>query len=257
MLPSSLEWQLFAALIALSALAWAPALLIAALMLLLSLTVAGLQAGQARLAPRYEGWRSRALVFVLCYLQPLVRSWARYRTRFLAYHPPTSAPGEQARAGQRLPLRGTKSVAYWAANGHGRTQFLDRVIGYLDEHRWGKVLDSGWSDWDLEIYCHPWTVVLARTAEEDHGGGKRLIRVRYRLRPAGYTKLLGLGAAVAGVAAVVLQLWPLAVVAGTLAALGLAAWWRGAHRAGQAMGLFDSAAGAMEMVPCPPAAKEE
>ena len=51
-------------------------------------------------------------------------------------------------------------------NGGDRTLLLQRVTAFLNEHGWGKTLDSGWSNWDLEVYCHPWTVVQVCTAQE-------------------------------------------------------------------------------------------
>src|SRR5205085_2003456 len=90
MLPSTLEWHAAAALLALAALFWGPALLGAAALLALSLLVAVLQAAQARLAPEHDGLTSRLLVAALCYAQPLVRSWkrllrVRYRLRAGGY----------------------------------------------------------------------------------------------------------------------------------------------------------------------------
>ena len=55
--------------------------------------------------------------------------------------------------------------------------------------RWGKTVDSGWSDWDVEVHYHPWTMLQVCSAQEDHADGKRLIRVRYRLRPTPLAQL--------------------------------------------------------------------
>jgi hypothetical protein len=137
----------------------------------------------------------------LCYAQPLVRSLARYRTRLLANDPPMAPPGPPKQPGRALPLTGTRTAAYWTEEGYERTELLGLVIAYLTEHRRGKTIDSGWSDWDLEVHCHPWTVVRVSTAQEEHGGGKRLIRVRYRLRPGRSMKGLTLAGALAGVVA--------------------------------------------------------
>ena len=48
-------------------------------------TFAMLQAAQARLAPAHDCVRSRLLIAALCYGQPLVRAWARYRTRYFTF----------------------------------------------------------------------------------------------------------------------------------------------------------------------------
>src|SRR5262249_38404482 len=141
--------------------------------------------------------------------------------------PGTAAPRSDGRV-ECLPLCGRQAVAYWTEGGYERTELLALVIAYLDENGWGKAIDSGWSDWDGEIYCHAWTVVQACTAQEDHGSGKRLIRVRFRLRPSGYLKVLGGAAALTGVAAGLLA-WPAASGATLLlgACLGICAAWLG------------------------------
>jgi hypothetical protein len=153
-------------------------------------------------------------------------------------------------------------VAYWTEAGYERTELLALVIAYLNENGWGKTIDSGWSDWDVEIYCHPWTVVQVCTAQEDHGSGKRLIRVRFRLRPSGYLKVLGGAAALTAVAAAGLLAWPAAAGATQLlgACLGICAvclgvWWRGTRRASQAIAVFDAKAGDLGLIRCDPAGR--
>jgi GT2 family glycosyltransferase len=250
MLPSTLEWHAAAALLALSALFWWPALIATGVMLVLSLFVACLQAAQARLAPERDGWASRVLVAALCYAQPLVRSWKRYCTRLLSYRPPISEPALAERRYAHMPLSGTLAVAYWSEEGCERTRLLDRVLAYLNEHAWGKVIDTGWSNWDLQLHCHPWTIVEVCTAEEDHGGGKRMLRVRYRLRAGGYIKALcGTALAVAPCAFALQEWWALAGAAGLLA-LAVGLWWRGMRRATQAVGVFDVAAAQLKLLRC-------
>src|SRR5262249_2264333 len=85
MLPSTLEWHVALALLGLAGLFWPAVWLAVAALLGLSVGVAVLQACQARLAPEYAGFKARCLIAALCYLQPLVRSWARYRTRLFSY----------------------------------------------------------------------------------------------------------------------------------------------------------------------------
>src|SRR5205823_2039150 len=160
--------------------------LAAAVLLALSLAVAVLQAIQARLTAAYGGFWSRSLIAALCYLQPLVRSWSRYHTRLFAYRPPAPDPEIlQSQAGP-IPLTGVRCVAYWSEQGVERTDLLGLAVAYLDEYRWGKVIDSGWSDWDLEVYCDRWTIIRVYSAQEEHGSGKRLIRVRFRMLAGRY-----------------------------------------------------------------------
>src|SRR5438105_3912595 len=106
MLPATLEWHLVIAIVALGALFWPLAWCVVAVLWSLSLVVAGLQAAQARLGPGRAGPASRLLVMALCYIQPLVRSWVRYRTRLFAYRPPDLHPDFRRRGSDCLPLFG-------------------------------------------------------------------------------------------------------------------------------------------------------
>ena len=54
--------------------------------------------------------------------------------------------------GRGLPLGGRRNSVYWSEEGCERTALLSLVVGYLNEHGWGKTIDSGWEDWDLEVY---------------------------------------------------------------------------------------------------------
>jgi GT2 family glycosyltransferase len=252
MLPATLEWHAALALVCLAAVFWPPAWGAAAGMFALSLAVAFLQAAQARLAPSHDGLRSRLLVMALCYAQPLIRSWWRYRTRLLAYRPPQGDIRALERHGGSMPLSGRHTVDYWSEDGPGRLELLGCVVLYLNEHRWGRVIDSGWSDWDLEIYCHPWTAVRVFTAEEEHGGNRKLIHVRYRLRTSGYLSAAAVLSVVAS--AVVTLFWPSlgAPVAALVLAGGLTIWGRGVGRAAHVLALFDRWAEDLGMIRCGP-----
>jgi GT2 family glycosyltransferase len=253
MLPGTLEWHLGLAVLAVAALFWPPGLAAVAALWGLSVLVAVLQAAQARLAPAHDGFRSRCLIALLCYLQPLVRSWHRYRTRLSSYRAAAQRPPEGQAGAEGLPLTGRLAVAYWSEEWRERTELLDRAVAYFNEFRWGKVVGSGWQDWDLRVFCHPWSVVEVCTAQEDHGGGKRLIRVRYRLRLSGYTRTVAGMAAFAGVVAVLLGAWGPALEAAALAAVCLAAWRRGARHAALVVGVFDLIARRLNLIRCEPA----
>jgi GT2 family glycosyltransferase len=252
MLPSTLEWHMAAALLAVVAAVFWPLLWVPVVaMLIWSLAVATLQATQARLAPAQDGFLARWMIAALVYVQPLVRSWARYRTRLIAYRPPAADP-EFQEGREYLPLSGRRVISYWTEDGAERTRLLELVTSYLTERGWGKNVDSGWSDWDLEIYCHPWTVVRLATAQEEHGGGKRLIRVRYRVRPGGRWKVCGILAALLAVVAVGLGSEVAGLAAGGALAICAAAWWRGTHRAAQAVAVVGAMAAKLGLVRCEP-----
>jgi hypothetical protein len=156
---------------------------------------------------------------------------------------------------KHLPFRGALTTAYWTEVGRSRTELLDGVVAYLARQRWGKVIDAGWSNWDLRIYCQTWTVVEVCTAQEEHGAGKRLIRVGYRLRLRECTKVFyGVGLlATLGMAGINVNL-AAAMLAVVLAAF-LAVWWHGAGRAARAVRVFDAVAEGLRLIRCDPAAR--
>ena len=258
MIPSTLEWHLLAALVGLAGLFQPMAGLAALGMVLLSFLVALLQGFQANLPPAHRGLKARAVITVLTYLQPLVRSWWRYRTRLFEYRHPRFDAAHWSGPRRPLSLRGRREEAYWSETGLDRTELLGVVVAYLNERGWGKTIDSGWSDWDLEVYCHPWTVVQITTAQEDHGSGKHLIRVRYRLRVSRYMQVLAVCTCLSAVVAAGLLRWatqreaalPIGIgLVGGL--LGLLAWWRGTRRASEALAVVDAHARSLGLIPCP------
>ncbi len=56
------------------------------------------------------------------------------------------------------------------------------MMEFLLPRKYLIAMDQGWSQWDLEICQGPWAKAQVKTAVENHGGGKRLLRVRCALR---------------------------------------------------------------------------
>jgi hypothetical protein len=219
-------------------------------MLLLSGAVAVLQAMQARLAPAHRGILSRAVVAGLCYLQPLVRSGQRYATRLFAHSSRRGGP-VPAPDGPPLPLNGRQSRSYWTEDGRDRTELLRAAAGVLAKARWGVAYDTGWERWDLRLHADPWSLVEVRSVQEEHGGGKRLIRVAFRARMTRSTIVL----ATAGVlAALGLAAGSLGFAAGLsvpfLSAVAIV-WARGRQLAAQVVAAFDRTAADMNLIACP------
>jgi hypothetical protein len=228
---------------------WLPGLLgVAMAMLVLSMLVAAVQAAQARLPAQHDGLWSRAVVAALCYSQPLVRSWARYHTRLFSYHKPVGLAVTPDAFASRLPLAQPLTVAYWDEQWHERSELLDLAAAVLTEHKWGQVIDSGWSDWDLEVFGDPWTIVRVSSVQEDHGGGKRVIQLRYRLRPDGLVVgVLTLGVVIAPIA-LSAGAWLAFAADAVVLLLGMGIWWLGTRRAMKVVAIFDQIATAMGLL---------
>ena len=152
----------------------------------------------------------------------------------------SSAPIRRRRmaAGQRLSLTGYRSVAYWSETGSDRTEILRRAVAFMDEHRWGKVLDTGWFDWDMAVYCDSGLILKVVTVQEEHGQGKRLIRIRYQLGPTARMKVARRGQP-RRARDCRRDLSPVAMAAAALLlGLGVRAWVRGLAAATRLIALF-------------------
>jgi cellulose synthase/poly-beta-1,6-N-acetylglucosamine synthase-like glycosyltransferase len=138
---------------------------------------------RARIAPPFNGTGATLLVALLILLGPLVRTVARYRWRFrrlreikpVDLNGPTQPPrivwGERA-----------FHLFYWNEEGKEKESLLNGLMEFLMPRKYLIAMDQGWSHWDLEICQGPWAKAQIRMATENHGGTKRLLRVRCALR---------------------------------------------------------------------------
>jgi hypothetical protein len=72
---------------------------------------------------------------------------------------------------------------------------LGAIFQLLDEEGWRYSTDSGWNEWDIQIYGNFWWSIALQTVTEYHGGAKCLTRVRLRSRLVTTTIILNLVAA--------------------------------------------------------------
>lgn len=73
-------------------------------------------------------------------------------------------------------------LSYWTEAGLEKESLLQEMMAFLVPRKYFIVLDQGWSDWDLEIYRGIWSRAEVKVCSENHGGSKRLLRVRCALR---------------------------------------------------------------------------
>jgi hypothetical protein len=139
---------------------------------------------------------------------------------------------------------------YWSEGGIERTDLLGLIIARLGEFRWSKTLDTGWQSWDVEVYCHPWTVARIATVQEEHGGGNRLIRVRYRVRPSGYTSTVWVFGCVIAAVGFLFGAPHYLIAAGSLLIAGSGAYLRGTFGAATMVALVDDAAHELGLIRC-------
>jgi hypothetical protein len=91
------------------------------------------------------------------------------------------------RAHEHLPNRAyfagnLSRRVFWSEEGRDRHYLLGAIFQLLDEEGWRYSTDTGWNEWDIQIYGNFWWSVALQTVTEYHGGGKCLTRVRLRDR---------------------------------------------------------------------------
>jgi GT2 family glycosyltransferase len=150
--------------------------------LLISLGVCVAAGAQAALPRTKRRWWSHPLVGLLFFLQPLVRGWARYQGR-LAPRPTLLATQHTL---DSIALRNSKQslrqVQYWAERRLDRLALVADILRRLDQQGWPNKADTGWSDYDVEVYGTRWSRLQLTTVAEEHPGGRQLIRCSLRGR---------------------------------------------------------------------------
>ncbi|HWP41434.1 MAG TPA: glycosyltransferase, partial [Tepidisphaeraceae bacterium] len=157
----SVEWHLLTAFVAVLGLAFAPLLMVAGLMFAVPVVLAIVAAWQAPM-PRHRHWLSRPLIALLHFRQPIARGWARYSVRLKA-----KVLQRQAKRGRRsrpLPLdpRRKRTLQYWNTH-HDRIVLLQKIKEQVAAAGWRMRLDSGWAEWDMEIYGSRYVKVRVTT----------------------------------------------------------------------------------------------
>ena len=134
---------------------------------------------RAPIEPKFDTVHARLLVMLLAFMQPLVRGWSRYFTWLHFKRTPRSV----IQAHEHLPNRDRffstlSRRIFWSEEGRDRHYLLGSVFQLLEEEGWRYSTDTGWNEWDIQIYGNFWWSVTLHTVTEYHGGGKCLTRVR-------------------------------------------------------------------------------
>ena len=187
---SSIEWVALTAFLFLISIPFPALRIVAYLMFGGTFLVALSYMIHAKLEPRFDTIRARLLVAFLALSQPLVRGWARYFTWLKFKRTPESVISAKEKDFTPSNIRGLSKLVFWNEEGKGRELLLTSVIEALENEGWSYSTDTGWKEWDVQIYGSFWWGVTMRSVTEYHGGPKCLTRVRLTTRMVATTFLL-------------------------------------------------------------------
>jgi glycosyltransferase involved in cell wall biosynthesis len=148
---------------------------------------------RARIEPKFDTVHGRLLVMALAFIQPLVRGFSRYFTWLHFKRTPRNVirTHEHLPAGAQI-VRNARRRIYWSEDGKDRHHLLGSIFQLLEEEGWRYSTDSGWNEWDLQIYGNFWWSIKLQTVTEYHGGGKCLTRVGLRHKFVATTVIINL-----------------------------------------------------------------
>ena len=103
---------------------------------------------------------------------------------------------------------------------------LAGLMEFLLPQKYFVVPDTGWSKWDLKISRGLWSRAFVTVCAENHGGPKRLLRVRCAMRMSSLAQVLLRGCAMLTAAALILDSPVVAMIFFALGVvnLGVAGW---------------------------------
>jgi glycosyltransferase involved in cell wall biosynthesis len=225
------EWYALLGLLVLLS-AFAPWLLLVPVGVLALQTIQVLRAAAvAQVEPglsRPERWKRRGLIALLHFLQPLARAWGRLRGGLGPFRLAGAPPGDGATPAD-LPVRlhhglwRRLTLAFWGQAGQEKDAFLKRLMERLQAGRCVTNPNSGWEAWDLRVTQGLVAGAVLLAAVEDHGGPKRLLRLRVRFETPRWLAV-GLLALAALVAVGVGQLSATGALLGLALPLAMGAW---------------------------------
>ncbi len=135
----------------------------------------------AHIEPKFDTIRARLLVTFLALVQPWARGWARYFTWLQAKRTPQAVIAAPEAGVQ---VRGSIArMNFWNEKGVGREKLLEEIFALLETEGWRYSSDTGWKNWDVQIYGNFWWIIKLASVTEYHGGPKCLTRVNLIYKP--------------------------------------------------------------------------
>ena len=258
LLPLTFEWSVAAIVLAVAGIVGEGWWLLLAVPLLATWAMCVNGALKAPIDPRFCGVKARALVALLIYLGPLLRGWERLKWRFktMQTHEHIGLAPVDQKARIVWPERAF-ILSYWSEDAPEKEVLIGGLTDFLVPQKYFVVTDTGWSKWDLKISRGLWSRALVTVVAEDHGGMKRLLRVRVAMRASSlasgllrFYAALAAGGLIVGVPAIASVFLALGLVNLGVIAFQLVAFGRLMHR------VVEAVARQVRLQPAEPIAQE-
>ncbi len=182
-LPLTFEWNVAAIVLALAGLGLGGWGLLLWVPLLTTWTMCVSGALKAPIDPRFRSLKARALIALLIYLGPILRGWTRLKWRIKELNAVEAAPEAPVEQEARIDWRDrTFYLSYWGEHSEEKETLLGGLMEFLIPRKYFLMTDEGWSGWDLKIARGLWSRAYVLVCTENHGGEKRVQRVRCSMR---------------------------------------------------------------------------
>jgi O-antigen biosynthesis protein len=232
LLPLTFEWSAAALVLAFAGIAGGGWFSLLAVPLLATWAVCINGALQAPIDKRFSGFnrngvKARALAALLIYLGPLLRGWERIKWRIKGMRAQARiAPIETEQRARLSWNERAFLLSYWSDTGAEKEVLLNGLSDFLVPQKYLVMADTGWNGWDLKIARGLCSRALVTVCSENHGGGKRLLRVRCAMRLSQLALLVLRGSAALAACALMLG-WPFvgaAIGASGIVIAGVMGW---------------------------------
>jgi glycosyltransferase involved in cell wall biosynthesis len=187
-LPLTFEWSAGSLALAVAGIAAGGWLWLLAVPLLATWGLCVNGALQAPIDKRFSGFsvtgaKARVLAALLIYLGPLFRGWERtnWRVKEMRAQAQVGLIDTEQRARICCGERAFR-LSYWSETGAEKEVLLYGLTDFLVSHKYVVTTDAGWSNWDLKIARGLCSRALITVCTENHGGNKRLFRIRCAMR---------------------------------------------------------------------------
>jgi O-antigen biosynthesis protein len=182
-LPLTFEWNVAAVVLAVAGILAGGWFWLLTVPLLITWTMCVNGAMRAPVDKRFRGVKARALIALLIYLGPILRGWERlrWRVRLMKTNDQMRLGTTQQKA--RIDwLDRSLYLAYWSEQSDEKEILIGGLMAFLTPQKYFIVPDQGWSGWDLKIARGLWSRAYVLVCAENHGGVKRLLRVKCAMR---------------------------------------------------------------------------